>query len=250
MPSPRISSEGWFVDPGDMFSVRVDYKSAEGFKWAPEFEKYTTQSAKDRANTTVSTAGEYLLKRLRAKLEPPPKGEHGASGKARDNIFLDVKDTAKGTTATISEGPYPGNAFIRQGRKSNAQAIEAGNYDQVPTVGEIVNWMIEKQIPFRQPKRQKKWRITKAGGLRAREKSKPIRPWKADLRLIALIVATKIDYEGIKPYDYYADVFRNDFRTLENKIDRVNLGLMKVYIDYLKTGFYRPHKGSSQLLNV
>lgn len=238
----KMTSSGWAIQPTDMFYIKVDYTSAKGFIDPDEFYDTTKKTAHDNSEALIDVGGKYLLRRLKDRLEPPPKGEHGASGKARDNIFYKGEHTSSGYNATIYEGSYVGNAFIRSGRLSHTE----DQLDNTPTVGAIVNWMIVKNIPVKQPEKQATWRMTKYGGLRADRRNKPSRPWKADLRLIALIIAQHINIMGVAPYDYYAETFNQDSRTMTNKMEKTGILYLNPYFEFLTTGFYRPKIGPRQ----
>ena len=165
----------------------------------------------------------------------------GVTGKASRNIK--VNSLGK-TGAVISEGPYPANFFIREGRSAGSTP---------PPIKEIIDWIAAKGISVKLPPSQKgALRWTKKGGARANISSKPSRPFKRDLTHIASLIAFRIGERGMvtlkrhhpsgqSRYDYYSEILTRSpgKRHFETLMERTFKSVwFPHYVRFLRTGTY------------
>ena len=216
--------------------VKIDFEEIQGLRTDANWRminEFTKTGTKLIANAVAAKA--------RWLLDPSnPRREIGVTGRASENIFVRQTSDKKGQTVhEVYEGVYPINALIRLGRGKGKR----------PPYREIVEWIIHKGITIEPPEGQKRWRMTKYGGPDANLRSRPPRPFKADLRSVAIMIARKINELGLAhlkefyppgapKYDYYGEILKNKSwlrRMLTQHFDV----WAKVYITFLKSGQYR-----------
>ncbi len=218
--------------------VEIDFDEIQGLRTDSNWrmiDEFTKTGSELIANAVAGKA--------RWLLDPDnPKRNIGVTGRASRNIFVrQVSHNKKGrTTHEVYEGVYPVNAIIRMGR---------GTMGKRPHHRDIVEWIVHKGIHIKPPEGQKRWRMTKYGGPDANLRSRPPRPFKADLRGAAIAIATKINELGLahleefyplgKPkYDYYGELLKNK-RWLRRMLSKHFDIWAKVYVTFLKSGQYR-----------
>ena len=164
--------------------VWVDFKNARGFKPAAALGR---RRVFKRMGWTVGfKIAHRLAARMRVLLQP---GKGGASGLAAQNIFVGLE---KDGSIVIYEGEgYEGGFFLRHGRKPSKDTSKAPPYKA------IIDWVIAKGIALDFSGRPTP-RMTKYGGLRAKTRSKPSRPFKKDMKGIALAIAQSIRGKGME----------------------------------------------------
>lgn len=225
---------------GGVVQVTIDMDEVQGLLQSGHIHKKQVDDFLGAAGLTVANR---VAEIARSRLAVGGKEGIGATGQAAANIF--VEGTPLG--AIVYEGSYKGNQFIRFGRGEGAKR---------PPSKAILDWMVSKPgFKFEQPESQsEKWRMTKRGGPRAR--SGAPRPFKRDLRQLAVIIANKIAEKGMttllgkypqgsKRYDYYAEMFaRTPGMEHFEKLWERNFGtFFTLYMRFLRNGIPMNMKG-------
>ncbi len=224
--------------------IEVDMSQVRGFRKIGMHKNVVADGLKLQTLTIANRVAKLARERLSVS---NPKNI-GTTGKASGNIHV----VAQGSTgAGISEGPYPANFFIREGRSGGSTP---------PPIRAIIDWISAKGISVKVPPSQKgALRWTKKGGARANLSSKPSRPFKRDLTHIASLIAYRIGERGqvhfseFHPtgqtrYDYYSEILtrtpgKRHFESLMEKT--FGSKWVPQYVNFLRTGSY--NKRSSQV---
>lgn len=227
--------------------IDVDMSQVRGFRKLGMHKNVLDDGLKMQTLTIANRVAKLAKERLAVNGQK----DIGVTGKAAGNIHV----LAEGATgAVISEGPYPANFFIREGRSQGSTP---------PPIKAIIDWIAAKGISVKAPPSQKgALRWTKKGGARANLSSKPSRPFKRDLTHIASLIAyqigergqvhfSKFHPEGKTYYDYYSEILtrtpgkRHFVQLLETTFGSK---WIPQYANFLRTGSYRKRSSSVKLV--
>lgn len=218
--------------------ITVDMSRVQGFLKSKGLQKGAID---DGLRLQSRTIGARVAKLAKERLSIANAKRIGVTGQASRNI----KVSPLGKTGTvITEGPYPANFFIREGRSAGSTP---------PPIKQIIDWIATKGISVKMPPSQKgALRWTKKGGARADTASKPSRPFKRDLTHIASLIAFRIGDRGMvtlkrhhpsgqSRYDYYSEILTRSpgKRHFETLMERTFKSVwFPHYVRFLRTGTY------------
>jgi hypothetical protein len=227
--------------------IEVDMSQVRGFRKIGMHKNVVADGLKLQTLTIAARVAKLARERLSVS---DPKNI-GVTGKASGNIHV-VPEGATG--AGISEGPYPANFFIREGRAQGSTP---------PPIKAIIDWISAKGISVKVPPSQKgALRWTKKGGARADSTAKPSRPFKRDMKHIASLIAYRIGERGqvhfskFHPtgsprYDYYSEILtrtpgkRHFVQLLEKTFGSK---WIPPYVTFLRTGSYSKRSSRVKLV--
>ncbi len=224
------------VNPSGI-KIDVDMSQVRGFRKIGMHKTVVNDGLKLQTLTIASRVAKLAKDRLSVSNQK----KIGTTGKASGNIHAKADGP---TGAVISEGPYPANFFIREGRSRGTTP---------PPVKAIIDWVSAKGISVKVPPSQKgilRW--TKKGGARADLTSKPSRPFKRDMKHIAALIAYRIGERGLTHfsefhptgapyYDYYSEILTRTpgKRHFEGLMERTfSSKWVPQYVHFLRTGSY------------